>query len=100
MLAAERGGELVPDHFDDLLGRGQAPHDLVREGPLANPSQEVLCSIQGHVRIQQGQADVVEGRIHLFGMQLPSRLELPKDRVQAVAQRVEHPISRTGRRVC
>ena len=42
------------------------------------------------VRLQQGRADVVEGGVHLLGVELAPRPELSEDRVETAAQRIEH----------
>ena len=90
MLTAEGHHELVANHLDHLLGGGEGPHDLVGRGPLADPGQEVVDHLEGDVGVQQGRADVVQGRVHLFRVELASGPEAPKDAVQASLEGVEH----------
>ena len=97
VLASQRSRQLVANHLDDLLGRREAAHDLVRERPFPNPPQEVVDNVESGIGLEERRADIGEGRIHLFRMELAPRPELAEDPVQAVGERVEHEVWRSER---
>ena len=94
MLAAQGRRQLVANDLDYLLSRSEAPHYLIGERPPADSTEEVVDHLERHVGLQQCRADLIEGRVHLLGMELASRTKLPEDRVETVAQRIEHGVNR------
>src|SRR5947209_1814217 len=90
VLPAERGLKLVADDLDHLLGGRQRSHHLVGEGPAPHPSEEVVCHLQRDVRLEQRRAEVLQGRVHLLGVELAPRAELAENGIEAIGERVEH----------
>ena len=60
-LAAHQGDQLLVDDLDDLLGRGQALHDLLAHGALRHLCTEVLGHLVVDVGFQQGHAHFPHG---------------------------------------
>ena len=73
-----------------MLRRGQALHDLLREGAGAHPGEEVVGHLDGDVGVQKRDAHVCERVVDLLGVELPARTKLLEGDVEAIAQRVEH----------
>ena len=62
---AHEGGELLIDDFDDLLGGGQALQHVGSHRPLSNGGDEILDNLVADIRLQQGQADLPHGLLHV-----------------------------------
>ena len=84
MLAAQRDRELLVNDLHDLLPRGEALHDLLRQRPGADAGEEVVDHLHGHVGLEQGHAHLTQRVVHLLRVELASGSELLEDAVQAV----------------
>ena len=74
-------GEFLVDDLDDLLGRGQRPHDLFPHRPLPDALDEGLGDLIVDVGFQQRQAHLAQGLAHLGLGELAPAFELLEDGV-------------------
>ncbi len=74
-------GEFLVDDLDDLLGRGQRPHDLFADRPLPDALDKGLGDLVVDVGFEQGQADLAQGLAHLGLVELAPAFELLEDGV-------------------
>ena len=63
LVAAHELGEGFVYDLDDLLGGGQAFHNLLAHGPLGDPGDEVLGHLIVYVGLQQGGANLTHGSL-------------------------------------
>jgi hypothetical protein len=84
------------DGLDDVLGRVERLGDLVAEQLLAQALEHPLDDLEVHVRIEQGQADLTQGRVDRLLVEPPTALEPVERGVELGAERVEHGDSRCG----
>jgi hypothetical protein len=89
-LVAEEGGELVAHHLDHLLGGGQALHHLLPLGALAHPVDERLDHPDMNVGLEEGEADLAQGRLQGLGGDLALALEGAEDVLELVLKTVKH----------
>ena len=87
LVAAHELGQFLVDDLDDLLGGGQAFHDLLPHGALGNLRAEILGDFVVDVGFQQCHADFPHGRLDIGLVQLAFAAELFKYAVQALCQR-------------
>jgi hypothetical protein len=92
VFAAQRFLELVPDDLDDLLRGSEALHHLLGEGASAHAPEERVGHLHGDVGLQQRRPHVIEGVVHLLGMELASSAEFLEGAVETGGQGVEHGV--------
>ena len=78
-LPAQECGELLVDDLDDLLGRGQRPHDLFPHRPLPDALDEGLGDLIVDVGFKQSQAHLAQGLAHLGLIELAPAFQLLED---------------------
>jgi len=87
--------QLVVDDLDDLLACRKALEDVVADGTLADPRDEVLDDLEVDVRLEQCQPDLAHGGIDV-GFADPAAAGQASERLaQPVAEGVEHGPGRT-----
>ena len=86
-LAAHQGDQLLVDDLDDLLGRGQALHDLLAHGALGDLCAEVLRYFVVDVGFQQGHPDLAHGGFDVRLAQFAVAAQLFEHTGKAVGQR-------------
>ena len=69
------------DDLDDLLGRGQRPHDLFADGPLPDALDKRLGDLVVDVGLEQRQAHLAQGLAHLGLVELAPAFQLLEDGV-------------------
>jgi hypothetical protein len=89
-LAAEDPDELLVDDLDDLLGRVERRGDLFRRRTLLDAGDELPHHGEGHVRLEQGNADLAGGRVNVGRRQPPPPAEGGEDLGQPVGECLEH----------
>jgi len=72
------------DDLHHLLGRGEGTHHLFAHGPLPDPLDEGLGDFVVDVGLQQGQAHLPQGLLHLGLGELAVALQLLEDLGQLV----------------
>ncbi len=83
-LPAQQRRQLLVDDLDDLLGRGQRPHDLFPHRPLPDALDEGLGDLIIDVGFEKRQAHLAQGLPHLGLGELAPAFELLEDGVQLV----------------
>ena len=86
-LAAHQGDQLLVDDLDDLLGRGQALHDLLAHGALGDLCAEILRHFVVDVGFQQGHPDLAHGGFDVRLAQFAVAAQLFEHTGKAVGQR-------------
>ena len=89
-LAAQQGGELVVDDLDDVLGRGQAVHDIGREAALLGALDEALHHLVVDVCLEQRHADLLHGGVDVGLRQAALALEAAEDALELCRKVLEH----------
>ena len=84
LIAAHEVGQLFIDDFDNLLGGGQAFHDLLPHGALRNLCAEVLGNLVVDIGLQQGHAHLTHGGLDISLVQLALAAQLFENAIQAL----------------
>ena len=86
-LAAHQRNELFVDDLDDLLGRGQALHDLLPHGSFGDLGAEVLGHLVVDVGFQQGHPHFAHGGLDVRFGQFAVAAQFLEHTGKAVGQR-------------
>jgi hypothetical protein len=91
-LAAERPLELGVDRLDDLLRRVEGLGDLLADQRLAQPLDDALDDLEVDVRLEQGEADLLQRRVDGLLVEPAATL----DRSRAASSLVERASNTAG----
>ncbi len=86
LLAAEDGGQLVPDDLEDLLGGREGGQDLLTHGLLADARREVLDDAQVDVGLEERRPDLLERLVDVELGQVAFAAQLLQHTLQPVGQ--------------
>ena len=84
LVAAHEIGQLFVDDLDDLLGGGQALHDLLPHGTFRNLGAEVLGDFIVDVGLEQGHAHLAHRGLDVGLVQLALAAQLLENAIQAL----------------
>ena len=84
LIAAHKAGQFLVDDLDDLLGGGQALHDLLPHRALRNLSAEVLGNLVVDIGLQQRHTHLAHGGLNVGLVQLALAAQLFENAIQAL----------------
>ena len=96
--AAERPDELAVHELDEVLLRREAPQHLLAERVPLHGVDEVAHDRDVHVRFEQRQAHVTERFLDVALRDPPLALQLAEERVELLAEGLEHQGERAFRK--
>jgi hypothetical protein len=88
--AAEEADELVAHDAGDFLRGRELLRDLGADRLLLDARREVAHDRKGHVRLQEGEADLAEGGVQVEVGEVPLAAQLLEDSRQPVPEALEH----------
>ena len=84
LIAAHEVGQFLVDDLDDLLGGGQALHDLLPHGAFRDLGAEVLSDFIVDVGLEQGHAHLAHRGLDVGFVQLALAAQLFENAIQAL----------------
>jgi hypothetical protein len=89
-MAAEDFDQFLIDDADDLLGRRERGEYFLAQDPLLHVFYQLFDDFEVDVGFEQGDADLAQRRIHVFGGEPAFAAQIFKDALQFFGQVVEH----------
>ncbi len=90
LFAAEHLDKAVINNLDDLLTGLDRTNDFLAHRAGAHAVDEILHDRQGDVRLEQGDPNLAQGRVHVLFGQCTATGQAVENSSKAFAQRVEH----------